>query len=405
MPKVCFLYLFLFAIAVCTSNVAHAQNDTMERKQIGLSFGGSNSDRGIHVKKTTDGGLLIVGLSASFSESNDVYVVKTDLSGNNLWEKHFGGNNDDFGWAMEETDRGEKYLIAGFSDSYSKDEEDIILLKITRSGELDWIKNLQNPGNERCWSMKKLLDGNFLLIGQTQDLISRDMDGLVTKIDADGNILWQRQYGGVTYDRLFYGTETVNNDLLLAGITRRDSSADNTGWVLLIDKDGQQKESKHLNSMKNITTHGVLPISKQKILIYGYAQVDTAKDQRAIYMALFDTKGNMIWEKTTDERNSVNHGISAIQTSTGSILMTGYTRPLYSGNWNGVIYKFTNDGKLEWRREFGGMESDQPYTITDVSKDCFVITGLTKSFGSGKEDVWLVKINEEGMILKWNENN
>ena len=371
------------------------------QNKIGVTFGGIKNDRGVHVIKTTDSCLLTVGVTDMAENGEDVFVVKTDLQGNKLWEKNFGGDKNDAGWDIIETDGGRNYLINGWSDSYSEGgDEDILLLKISKEGNLIWHKTLPNKGSERCWSMQKLVDGHFILIGQSQDIITRNMNGWVTKIDGEGNILWQNKYGDAHYNRLFYCTETSKRDLLITGIIRKDSTSENMGWVILVDKKGKPKESNYLTSIKNTTTHGVLSISKNEIMVYGYAQTDTAKNQRAIYLSMFDAKGKLKWEKVTNEKDSMNHGIGAIVTTSGSILLTGYSRPLYGGKWDGVIYSFSKKGEMKWKKLIGGSEADQPYALIEISKNNYVITGLTKSFGNGGDDLWLVWVDEHGNILR-----
>jgi hypothetical protein len=342
---------------------------------------------------------LIVGFTESFSESTDMYVIKTRIDGTKIWERNIGGAASDVAWSFVEVDGGAAYMIAGFSDSYGNGE-DLMVVKITKDGTVLWIKNLPNPGNERCWSFSKMTDGNFILVGQTQNRITKNYDGLVTKIDREGTIVWQKKYGGEEYNRLFHCAETAAGELIVTGITRTDSLGDNSGWVLRTDINGNQLSSASLNSIKNTTVHGLIPLSKKKILVYGYAQADTAKNQRSIYFATMNDKGVLVSEKMADERTTINHGLTAILTSAGKILLTGYTKPLNGGKWNGVVYGFEKNGDLLFKKEFGGENVDQPYTITEISPGEFALTGVTHNFGAENGDVWLVRLDGQGKILK-----
>ncbi len=386
----------LLPIALTFITIANAQVNNM-----GVTFGGTKDDRGVRVIKTPDNCLLTVGVTAIGSKNDDIFVIKTDRNGTTLWQKNFGGNEDDAGWDVEETNGGKNYLISGWSRSYSKEgDEDLLLLNISSDGFLAWSKSLPIKGDQRCWSIKKLKDGNFVLIGQSQDLISRNMNGLVIKIDNEGNIVWENKYGTEMYNRLFHCAETSAGDLLLAGITRKDSASKNNGWIVLLNKNGKEKESTSLTSFQNTTVHGLIPLSNNEIMIYGYAQTDTALDQRAIYFCMFTPKGKLRWEKVTNEKDSINHGIGAILTTSGSILLTGYTKPLYSGKWDGVIYKFSKEGTLQWKKTFGGKETDQPYSLLEITKNEFLVTGLTRSIGKGGADMWLVWLDGNGNIIR-----
>lgn len=365
--------------------------------QVGLTYGGEKVDRGIFIKNTFDHHVLIIGLTESFSESQDVYVLKIDLQGKKIWERNFGGVQYDAGWSFEEVNDG--YLIAGFSKSFGADE-DILLIKVHNDGELVWMKNLPRDGNERCWSIKKISDGNFILTGQTQNRITKNYDALITKINADGDVLWQKQYGDERYERLFYSTETSGKDIMLAGIVRKDSTAENMGMMMLLGSDGTKKMVTYLDTWRNTTLHGVLPVSHKQILLYGYAQTDTARLQRTIYMAMFDGKGSLKWERVTADRGKINHALSAVLTSDGSILISGYIKALTPGSlWNGYVSAFSKKGKQRFLKDFGGHDADQPYTITPISKSQFFITGHTYSNGAGQADIWLVKVDEKGNVI------
>lgn len=380
-------------IAVYASSQAMAQ-------PLGTTYGGLKEDQGIVVKKTSDGNLLTIGFSSSFSESSDIYLIKTNLQGKLIWEKTYGGNGDDYGWDMEELEGEKAYLITGFSDSYGSGDTDIILLKVTTDGNLVWLKNIATPAeDDRAVSMEKMNDGNFLLIGQSKNRVTRNYDGLAVKINPEGELIWKVILGGGSYDRLFYGAESSNGDLVLTGITRRDSVADNSGWLILLDNKGKQKQSQRLETIRNTTPHGLVKGKKNNFYVIGYAQTDPATNQRAIYIALLDKRSTVVWQKTLDVQSANTHGLSGFVKSSGDIMITGYTRSLDSGKWNGVLYKADKNGVLVWKKEFGGPESDMPYTVAPVSEDTSVVVGQTYSFGRGKNDVWIIFFDEMGNMI------
>lgn len=385
--------LCLFLVLLCFQS--QSQNPL-----VGLTYGGPNEDQGIVVKKTSDGNLLIIGFSSSFSNSSDIYLIKVDAKGKLIWEKTYGGKGDDYGWDMEEVDGGKNYLIVGFSDSYGQGDTDIVLLKVSGAGEMLWIKNLQAPADDdRAVSMEKTQEGNFVLIGQSKNLKTKDYDGLVVCVNPEGEVLWKTKLGVTSYDRLFYGKENGNGDFLLTGISRKHSVSENSGWVVFVDRKGTEKKSNLYNAVNNTTPHGLIKDSNNIFYVVGYAQTDTAKNQRAIYLASFNKRADLIWEKTLDEEQLCNtHGLSGAVDSRGEIMITGYTRPLQSGKWNGVLFKTTNKGDLLWRKEFGDTEADMPYTIELLSDGRCAMVGQTYSSGKGKNDVWLVFMDEKGNI-------
>lgn len=366
----------------------------------GNTYGESKFDRGIYLRKVSDGNLLAYGYSNSFSSGgdNDFYIIKTDLKGNIIWELNYGGTKSDIGFGFEEIGNRQGYLTVGFSESYGADE-DIVVSRISEDGKVVWLKNLPRHGRERGWSIRKLKDGNFMVVGQTQNRQSKVYYGMMTKIDVNGNILWQNTYGEAAYNRIYYCVENKTKDFIVVGLTRKDSISDNSGLILKINKDGGLVKSYPLNSLKNITPHGIYPLSKNEIMVMGYAQMDTAKDHRSVYIAMLDGKGNLKWEKGIFEKDKVNHSLSAVVRSNGDILMTGYSRPLNAKAWNGAIWSLKRDGTLNWKREYGGDKVDQLYTITDISKNQFAITGHTFSSGNGDADIWIMVMDDKGDVI------
>lgn len=369
--------------------------------QPGVTFGKEKFDRGIYIHPTSDGNMLLVGYTNSFSKNGDedYYIIKTTQTGEKIWEKTVGGDKSDIGFSFTELPDHKGYLIMGFSRSFGSDE-DILLYRISETGDIIWKKNFDKAGHERCWSIRLLSDGHYLIVGQTQDHSAKRMMGMLTKIDSEGNILWQNTYGDFAYNRIYYSVENKKQELIIAGLTRTDSLGDNRGWIMRTDARGKVLASNMINTIPNTTFHGIMYTPKKKsILLMGYAQTDTAKEQRSIYLAWLDDAGTLKKEVTQHERGMVNHGLTATTLQNGDIVVTGYTRPLGQRAWDGLVCRFDRGGKLIWKKTFGKDKSDQFYTITTTQANELMLTGHTFSLGAGDADLWLVRLTEQGEIL------
>lgn len=200
-------------------------------------FGGSNNDRAHSVVRSDDGGYVMAGFTESedFDISNtrgsyDFWVVKNDKNGNLLWEHSFGGSGIEISQDIANTADG-GYVITGntFSNdidvSNNKGESDIWLIKIDDEGNLVWQKTFGGSAFDAAESVSPTKDGGFILIGnskssdQDANTNAGENDIWLIKTDANGNLVWQKTFGGMDLDYGFDAIETDDNAILLVGET------------------------------------------------------------------------------------------------------------------------------------------------------------------------------------------
>jgi len=100
------------------------------------TFGGSEDEKAHCVQQTSDGGFIIVGMTESYGEGEeDIYLIKTDSSGNKEWEKTIGGSELDYGrWVLEISDG---YMIAGNTMSFNAKRNDVFIIRTDKNGNVD----------------------------------------------------------------------------------------------------------------------------------------------------------------------------------------------------------------------------------------------------------------------------
>jgi hypothetical protein len=151
------------------------------------TFGGSGYDVGKSVQHTSDGGYIVAGYTTSYGAGGeDVRIIKTDSSGNRTWDRIFGGVEDDEGHSVAQTSDG-GYIITGFTSSYGAGGRDVWLIKIDASGNKVWDRTFGGTGGEGGNSVRQTSDGGFIVVGSTDSYGAGGTDILLIKTDADGN--------------------------------------------------------------------------------------------------------------------------------------------------------------------------------------------------------------------------
>lgn len=229
------------------------------------TFGGSGEDYGYCIKQTTDGGFVVAGSSNS-NDGNvtgnhgvfDVWILKLSATGALQWQKSYGGSNFEEAYAIRQTADG-GYLVAAQTESTDGDVTgmngfyDIWILKLNALGNLVWQKSIGGAGQERPNDLV-VVNGNSCLIAGTSNSNNGDTDAWVVKLDATGTIQWQHTYGGTGSDTAT-GIVQTTGGFALSGYTESFNSGDITGahpngdgWLFKIDDAGLLQWQKYAGS-------------------------------------------------------------------------------------------------------------------------------------------------------------
>jgi len=118
-----------------------------------------------------------------------------------------------------------------------------------------------------------------------------------------------------------------------------------------------------------------------------------------VYVVKLDANGNLQWTKTIGGPE-YDWGNSLIQTSDGGYAIAGFTTSFGAGKEDVYVVKLDANGNLQWTKTIGGPEYDWGNSLIQTSDGGYVIAGYTTSFGAGKADVYLVKLDAKGN-LQW----
>ena len=216
-------------------------------KQWDKTYGGTGSDVGRFVVQTSDGGYLIVGETSSFGAGAfDFLIIKTDSFGNVLWSFTYGSTKSECAQCVKKTSDG-GYIIVGYSRV--NNDFDVILLKIDGNGNFLWVKEWGGDFVDRAYCVVQSGDGGYVIVGNTGSYSagngeSDDSDVWLIKTDANGNEVWNKTYGGTGYDVGRCVAKSSDGGYIITGYTDSYGVGDNDVWLIKTDENGTEEWSK-----------------------------------------------------------------------------------------------------------------------------------------------------------------
>ena len=259
--------------------------------------GFSGTDQGFNIIQTTDNGYFIGGIldvtasgglgnakSAARHAGGDYWGIKLDASGSIEWRKYFGGTNTDTCYDITETTDG--YLMIGSSDSddvdinNNKGSYDFWVVKINKTGTLLWEKSFGGDEIDEARAITPTNDGNFLIIGDTRSTnkdVTQNNGGAdlwAIKITSDGDLTWQKNYGGASFDAGRSIHKTIDGGFLISGSSRSadngfTNKGQNDALILKIDTNGNQQWQKTIGGTEIDFCYDAIELTNGNIIAVG----------------------------------------------------------------------------------------------------------------------------------------
>jgi len=357
----------------------------------GGTFGGSSLDFGEVVRQTADGGYIIAGATDSYGAGlRDVYLVKTDASGNKEWGKTFGGGGWDFAYSVEPTTDG-GYIIAGTTGSYGAGSYDVYLIKTDASGNKEWEKTFGGSGWDNAYSVGQTTDGGYIIAGTTGSYGAGWDDVYLIKADASGNKEWEKTFGGSSWDNAYSVEPTTDGGYIIAGATSSYGVGSYDVYLIKTDASGNKEWEKTIGGGGWDNAYSVRQTTDGGYIIAGTTDSYGA-GLEDVYLIKTDASGNKEWEKTSGGSSS-DFAYSVKPTTDGGYIIAGATSSCGAGSYDVYLIKTDASGNKEWEKAIGGSSSDFAYSVEQTTDGGYIIAGATDSHGAGGGDVYLVKVS------------
>ncbi|CAN5483000.1 hypothetical protein BH11BAC1_BH11BAC1_09190 [soil metagenome] len=187
-----------------------------------------------NIEQTFDGGFIMVGTTLTTSFSDDVYCIRLNSLGDTLWTKSYGGIGNDIGSCIRQTqDSG--FIIVGASSSFgsSINDYDLYLLKTNASGDTLWTRTLGDTASTQGGNFVSMTkDSSFIVCGSSRQNI------LLCKVNLNGDTLWTRTYGSSLSDGAFCVYQTIDSGYIIGGATWNYGAGASDAYIIKTDSNG-----------------------------------------------------------------------------------------------------------------------------------------------------------------------
>ena len=250
------------------------------------THGGTNEEVCYSVRRTFDGGYVVVGYTASYGAGNeDVYLVKTDAVGDTEWTRTYGGLGNDIGFSVQQTpDSG--YIIAGYTASYGAGNGDVYLVKTNSSGDTLWTRTYGGTNEEMGYSVQRTLDGGYVVAGKTASFGQGNGDVYLLKTNASGDTLWTRTWGGVGVDFANSVQQTSDGGYIVAGYTAPPAGSGDV-YLVKTDADGSAAVAEP-GSSRQLEAGSIIALPNP---FTSFARIPGHEDER---FSLYDISGKVV---------------------------------------------------------------------------------------------------------------
>jgi hypothetical protein len=289
-------------------------------------------------------GYLIVGQTNSMGSLNtDIYLARTDTFGLPIWQKHFGGFQPDIANSVVELS-DTSFVISGYTSSYGNGGYDALIARFNKDGILMWIKTFGGLDWDFANKINLTHDGNLIVCGSTYSFGRGGEDAFVIKLDLNGNILWQKIYGGLNNDDFHSIKATSDGGFIACGTTKS----------------------------------------------YG----DILGD---IWVAKLTLNGDSVWFKTYGG-NKVEVGKDIVEDKFNDYVFVGGSESFSNGKLDAIIYKTNSVGVEDWYRFFGLSSEDE--TVLEVINSNLINGGYVIIYQT--KEIPFYKLDTKSLLLDKN---
>ena len=355
-------------------------------------FGGEQTDISAKIILTEESQFLIVGETNSKGAGNsDAWIIKLNEQGELLWDKTYGGKENDGAYSIVESEDG-GYVICGYTWSKGNGRDDGWVFKIDKNGKLLWDKTFGEKSFDKLFSIIKDKDNNYVLAGRSNSKGAGNSDAWIIKLNEQGELLWDKTYGGKENDGAYSIVESEDGGYVICGYTWSKGNGRDDGWVFKIDKNGKLLWDKTFGAGGSDRLNTIIKADGEGYVTVGFADREhcaLCSEQGYIWVIKISDTGNLIWENKNGG-STYDIGNDIIRYKEGYLVVARSNK----SSETSFASLFEIDYQGITKNEISLVREKDSYfnSITKTNEDdFFLIVGDTWFESAGSSDLWVIK--------------
>ena len=336
---------------------------------------------------------IIGGASSSRGAGNtDAYLIKVDSAGTLKWSASYG--SEEIEWVRDIVVLNDGFLLIGYSNQNLDKGYDGYVIRTDPQGKVIWENMFGGPNWEFLYKGISTSDGGFLMVGETYSYSNGDADLYAVKIDPNGVLLWEKNFGGSKKDKASAVLESEDKQYLILGTWTKDNDENEIGIVNL-DEKGVEIDT---HFFEDTLSNEAASFVKIRDIGFGIVGTTIIDGKRRILTLGTNEKFGVIW-KTIDPKNGEKNdeGRAIVQSVVNNDVVVLGKMESYGAGLGDFGY-YIRDNRGGWRASstIGGEKLDDGYGIFACKDGGYVMVGTTESFDSKYSSVILIKVDKKG---------
>lgn len=278
----------------------------------------------------------------------------------------------------------------------------ITFTKVDSNGDALWQTNY----SQGVWAnhgkyIEQVDDGGYIVAGNYQSVTGSGM--LLLKLDSLGNKIWQRTFNEATSAAFCHGfsvEQTNDNGYIIAGYTFIDyytQSNHKDVFIVKTDSLGNEQWRKYFGGEMDDTGSYVKQDAMGNYFVAATSNSYGIGTESNMYLIKLNSVGDSLWTKTFGgELEDIAYGLWP--TNDGGCILVGQSNSFNSEDFNGYIVKTDENGDTLWTKNYGQFGVEGLNSVQQTPDNGYIIGGFTNSIGAGDFDMLLLKTDSQGNL-------